>query len=275
MIAASLLTLLYPMVSNTLYEHRAESLIETFQLDTQSAQEQELSAMRKDAEAYNHRLRTERVVFDDPFGIKEHGDLSEQYREALNISETGIMAFITVPKINIHLPIYHGTDPQTLETGVGHLEGTSLPIGGESTHAVLSAHTGLNRAKLFTDLTALEVGDCFFIQVLGETLAYKEDQITIVEPSDSENLHIINGEDHITLLTCTPYGINSHRLLVRGVRTEIEELPPEDVEPEVVVTESQWAREYERALVIGISMVSEIALLVLLTQKWRKWRENR
>lgn len=275
MIAASLLTLLYPMVSNTLYEHRAESLIETFQLDTQSAQEQELSAMRKDAEAYNHRLRTERVVFDDPFGIKEHGDLSEQYREALNISETGIMAFITVPKINIHLPIYHGTDPKTLETGVGHLEGTSLPIGGESTHAVLSAHTGLNRAKLFTDLTALEEGDCFFIQVLGETLAYKVDQITIVEPSDSENLHIINGEDHITLLTCTPYGINSHRLLVRGVRTEIEELPPEDVEPEVVVTESQWAREYERALVIGISMVSEIALLVLLTQKWRKWRENR
>ena len=143
-----------------------------------------------------------------------------QYQELLNISGVGIMAYIEVPKIDIRLPIYHGTAESVLQVGIGHLDWTSLPVGGESTHCVVSGHRGLPSARLFTDLDELVVGDLFMIHVLDETLTYEVDQILVVEPQDTEQLLIQEGKDLCTLVTCTPYGINSHRLLIRGHRVE-------------------------------------------------------
>ena len=150
------------------------------------------------------------------------------------------------------MPIYHGTSDSVLEKGVGHLQGTSLPVGGESTHTVLTGHTGLSNAKLFTDLTEVEEGDIFFLNVMGEKLAYKVDQIKVVLPSELNSLKVVPGEDYCTLVTCTPYGVNSHRLLVRGVRTDYKEAveSPETFESREV--KSKWMDEYKKALLISI-----------------------
>lgn len=148
---------------------------------------------------------------------------SPRYLGTLNLSGDGLMGAIDIDKINVHLPIYHGASDSVLQVGAGHLPETSLPVGGESTHAIISAHTGLPSAKLFTDLDELEIGDMFKITVLGEELVYQVDQIKVVEPYETGNMRIIQGRDYVTLLTCTPYGINTHRLLVRGARVTLEE----------------------------------------------------
>ncbi len=152
-----------------------------------------------------------------------HPDRLDGYAEMLDITGTGIMGYITIEKINVKLPIYHGTEPNVLSAGAGHLEGSSLPIGGESSHSVISAHRGLPSARLFTQLSDLEEGDFFTLTVLDENYSYQVDQIEVVLPTEFENLYIEEGKDYCTLMTCTPYGINTHRLLVRGVRTE---MPP-------------------------------------------------
>ena len=142
----------------------------------------------------------------------------EKYEKLLNVDENGIMGYIQIPSINLSLPIYHGTDDYVLQSGIGHLDWTSLPIGGEGTHCVLSGHRGLPSAKLFTNLDKLVIGDTFMIRVLNEVLTYEVDQILIVDPNDTDELKIVPGKDYCTLVTCTPYGINTHRLLVRGHR---------------------------------------------------------
>lgn len=149
--------------------------------------------------------------------------LEDEYYSVLDVAGNGIIGYVDIPKIDVELPVYHGTSDQILNMAVGHLEGSSLPIGGESRHAVLSAHRGLPSAKLFTDLDKMEVGDTFTITVLNQVLTYEVDQILIVEPAQLESLNIVDGEDYCTLLTCTPYGINTHRLLVRGHRIENEQ----------------------------------------------------
>ena len=173
------------------------------------------------------------------------------------------MGYLEIPKINVRLAIYHGIGPNALENGCGHIEGTSLPIGGESTHSVISAHRGLPSAKLFTDLDQMEVGDIFYINVLDETLAYKVDQILIVLPEETESLAIEEGKDLVTLVTCTPYGVNSHRLLVRGERTEY--VTEDDVGDSGVILRNplEGAGRAERLLMIGLLVV--MIVLIILT----------
>ena len=168
------------------------------------------------ADAYNRQLNTTPNAFYKP-------DLVSGYAQTLDISGTGIMGYITIPKISVELPIYHGTDEGVLQVAAGHLEGSSLPVGGAGTHAVISAHRGLPSAKLFTNLDELEVGDRFTITVLNRVLTYEVDQISIVLPTEIDQLLPTEGMDYVTLMTCTPYGINTHRLLVRGKRVETTE----------------------------------------------------
>ena len=170
------------------------------------------------ARQYNRNL-TDTVAQSDPFKAEGTVDTTE-YDTLLQATRGGVMAYIEIPAINVYLPIYHGVGKDVLEKGVGHLPETSLPVGGESTHCVLAAHSGMSNARLFTDLPKLQQGDVFYIHVYNRTLTYTVDQIKTVLPTDTSDLNIVTGQDYVTLVTCTPYGVNSHRMLVRGTRTE-------------------------------------------------------
>lgn len=217
---AGLALLLYPTVSNFWNEKRNEKLIDEYIANVSEAKGEDYSAEFKAAEEYNRTLEGKGVP--DAFSfISEEED--ETYMSLLSQSSNGVMGFIKIPKISVSLPIYHTTEKSVLEKGVGHLQGSALPVGGEGTHCVLSAHRGLPSAALFTDLNLLETGDKFFIYVLDRSLAYEVDQILEVEPDETESLNVSETEDLVTLVTCTPYGVNSHRLLVRGHRVEYTE----------------------------------------------------
>ena len=186
------------------------------------------------------------------------------------------MGYVEIPKINVNLPIYHGTGNDSLERGVGHLLGSSLPVGGESTHAILTGHSGMASQKMFTDLEQLGIGDVFYLHVLDETLAYQVVAINVVLPNDTTYLGISEEEDLCTLVTCTPYGVNTHRLLVRGSRIPYEEA--EVIENEVTQTEqvtSSWEQQYIRGIAIGLIMVLVAVLLIAyLVPAWRKWHRR-
>ena len=169
-------------------------------------------------------------IYGDVFGSDDTQIEDTDYWKALNVAEDGVMGYLSIPKINVRLAIYHGTAEDVLQTGIGHMNGTSLPIGGESTHSVLAAHRGLPAARLFTDIDQMQQGDMFYIHVLDETLAYQVDQILTVLPSDTDALQIEKGKDYVTLVTCTPYAVNTHRLLVRGTRIPYEEAQKIDEE---------------------------------------------
>ena len=222
---AGLSLLLYPFVANEWNTYRQQRLITGYD-DTVAQLEEEGSvdyeAEWEKARAYNAELVPS--VLPDSFAVAAASEEpDEEYMAALNLADDGIMGKVEIPKIGITLPIYHTTEEEVLEKAAGHLEGSSLPSGGENTHAVISAHRGLPSAALFTDLDQLEAGDHFLIRVLDETLCYEVDQIETVEPDDTSALAVEEGEDLVTLLTCTPYGVNSHRLLVRGHRVPYEE----------------------------------------------------
>lgn len=207
----------YPSFSSWYNQIWQDRLITEYN-DTVSA----ISSEAKQAEletstAYNQSL-LQNVVLTDPFDKNTNLTVSEAYRQRLNLQDNDMMGYIDIPKINVKLPIYHGTSEAVLDLGVGHLEKSSLPIGGTATHAVLSAHTAYPKAKMFNDLTKLEETDVFYLTVLDEKLAYQVNQIKVVEPTDNKDLKIDPNEDYVTLVTCTPYGVNSHRLLVRGER---------------------------------------------------------
>lgn len=208
----------YPTVSNYLAEKNQMKVIENYEETLADTSEEDLSAEWAAAEAYNESLAGEPV--HDPFVVGSGYALPDNYTDVLNVDGDGVMGYLEIPKIDVMLPIYHGTSEEVLAEGVGHIESTSLPIGGTTRHAVLSAHRGLPSAKLFTRLDELEVGDLFYIYVLDEVLAYEVDQIQTVLPDELDSLQAVEGEDLVTLVTCTPYGINTHRLLVRGTRTE-------------------------------------------------------
>ena len=204
--------LLYPTVSdfwNRLHQSRA---IIDYTQHVDELKQEDYDRMWGEAEQYNEKLRKN----PDRYVMTEED--REEYDSLLNVSDTGIMCYIDIPAIDCSLPIYHGTDDAVLQNAVGHLEGSSLPVGGEGTHCVISGHRGLLSARLFTDLDKLKEGDVFLLQVLERTLTYEVDQIVVVEPEDMSQLEIVEGEDLCTLVTCTPYGINTHRLLVRGHR---------------------------------------------------------
>ena len=207
-----MLIVLYPTVSNYYNSFHSSRAIASYAESVAEMDNDAYEALWNEAVEYNRSL----VGRDNPFYMNEQE--METYRSVLDISGTGVMGYIDIPKIDCELPIYHTTEESVLQIAVGHLEGTSLPVGGESSHCVLSGHRGLPSAKLFTHLDRLEEGDIFLMQILDETLTYEVDQIRIVLPSEVDDLYIVEGQDLCTLVTCTPYGINSHRLLVRGPR---------------------------------------------------------
>ena len=205
--------LLYPSVSNYINQANSARVIYDYDQLAANASREDIDAMLLQAQEYNTELYNTPGSFAEP-------DLVQGYDDLLDVTGTGIMGYISIEKLGVNLPIYHGTATEVLQVGVGHLEGSSLPVGGPGTHCVLSGHRGLPSSKLFTDLDKLEVGDRFVITVLDTKLVYEVDQIKVVLPDEIADLQAVEGMDYCTLLTCTPYGINTHRLLVRGVRVD-------------------------------------------------------
>lgn len=255
----SICAVAYPCVSNYLADRRQGSIVLQYNEAVEIAENTEISANLEAAHAYNTTL------------VNGQENISD-YDTLLNPTGNGMMGTITIPSIGVELPIYHGT--QSLALGALHLQGTSLPVGGISTHCVISAHSGMSSEKMFTDLDQLAEGDVFYLKVYGETLAYEVDQILIVLPDNTAPLMIEQGEDYCTLLTCTPYGVNTHRLLVRGHRIAYE--PDAAAEDEqtpapVSVKKSTWMQQYLRGILCGVGIVVCIAIafgcLVLIRRR--------
>lgn len=253
---------LYPWISNFLYERDAGSQIEVYEKLTEDLEETDYKKMLKEAKQYNACLARSDVVLTDPFSQKllNRPD-GVKYKNLLNIDSSGMIAHIEIPCINLDLPIYKGTSNEILEKGIGHLEGTSIPVGGKSTHAVLTGHTGLNAAKLFTDLTELKKGDRFYIHVLNKNLAYEVSSIFVVLPEDTRRLKIMEGKDYVTLVTCTPYGVNSHRLLVRGKRVKYRE-DLHDESQKRVTGKEDWMSTYKKSIFAGICLAFILVFLL-------------
>lgn len=207
--------MLYPTVSDWWNKRVSTKAIKNYDAIVEEIDEADYTAYFEAVEAYNESIV--KIGSSDTIVAPE---LLENYEDTLDVTGTGIIGYVTIEKINVNLPIYHGTSSAALQAGAGHLEGTSLPIGGESTHSVIVGHRGLPSAKLFTDLDQMEVGDTFTITVLDQVYTYEVDQISIVLPTEIEELYVVDGKDYCTLMTCMPYGVNSHRLLVRGVRVD-------------------------------------------------------
>lgn len=225
-----------------------------------------------EAQSYNEDLKRSMVQLTDPFQSKQVREENIDYKKILNINDSGIMGYLRIPCIGVELPIYHGTSEEVLEHGIGHLPASSVPIGGKGTHSVLTGHTGLSSARLFTDLTQMKKGNLFFIKVLDRELVYRVDQITVVKPEDTRRLQIIKDEDHVTLVTCTPYGVNDHRLLVRGVRTKYDQRSGH-IQREH--RDSQWMEVYKRAVLIGFMIIGMMIFMLQGFQKIRKRFEGK
>ena len=206
-----LAVMLYPTISDYINQRNQTRVVNSYAQQVDGLSDADYTAYFDAADVFNQEIAA------DPDALY-HADHFSTYSTTLDVTGTGIMGYITIEKIGVELPIYHGTSDAVLQVAAGHLEGTSLPVGGASTHAVISAHRGLPSAKLFTNLDQLEVGDTFTITVLDRTLTYEVDNISIVLPTETDELKVVDGKDYITLMTCTPYGINTHRLLVRGRR---------------------------------------------------------
>lgn len=223
MLITGIAFVLYPIIGNIVNVMKQNAVQDEYNAMVYQLNTETKTQLKEEAAEYNKKLAKGQldIISTDEDTIDKNYDDGSGYTAALNAGND-VLAIIKIPKIDIELPIYRGTNAETLEQGIGHLRNTSLPVGGESSHCVLTGHTGLPRSMLFTDLNKLEYGDMFYIQFIDEIHAYKVDQIKIVEPYDSSDLGIIDGKDYITLLTCYPYGINSHRLLVRGERTAFD-----------------------------------------------------
>lgn len=268
--------LAYPTVSNQWNTYRQNKLISNYKAITEDTDTEEFAEEWEKAEQYNDSITVNQPGSEDVFSEGVEEDRNSEYWNVLNIAGDGMMGYLSIPKINVELAIYHGTSDEVLQTGVGHLEGTKLPIGGESTHSVLAAHRGLPSARLFTDLDQLEEGDQFYIHIFDEVLAYQVDQILpMVDKDDTralqEALQIEEGQDYVTLFTCTPYGVNTHRLLVRGTR--IEYGGEEDVPETAADTLTGILQDYYMFFLIGGICVTVIAVGVIricLNRKKRK-----
>lgn len=215
-------TMSYPLVSSVINNIDSRNHVEEYTKTTRQMSSEETLEMFKQAEEYNHSL-TNNVIITDPFDEKAYKKIGANYENALNVDGNGLIGYIDIPKINVYLPIYHGTAEAILAKGAGHLQNTSLPIGGESTHSVISAHTAYPGETFFDYLTDMEEGDEFYIHVLDRVLKYEVDSIKVVLPEETDDLRVVKGKDYVTLLTCTPYSVNTHRLLVRGKRVEYDD----------------------------------------------------
>lgn len=259
----ALLITIYPVICNAYLEkHSSEIRTEYFnsirQLDNSV-----LKKARKEAEGYNSALANEVSQFDESLL-----EAAKDYDSILNVNADGVMGYIEIPKINVFLPVGHGTDAETLDHFVGHVIGSSLPVGGKNTHTILSGHSGMANQKMFSDLPALKEGDIFYIHVLDEVLAYRVDKIMTVLPSDTSQLGITKEKDRATLVTCTPFGVNTHRLLVSGERIELEEAAAESENEEDSTIESTWLENYVKGIAIGVIVVLIIVIIVAIAQKW-------
>lgn len=261
-IGASIVMMFYPWISNFVNQHQADITVDNYKKKEKSLSEEQKEEMWKKAQMYNADLAKNQVELTDPFVESKSAIKSGLiYNNLLNIDKSGMMCYLEIPCINVNLPVFHGTAASTLERGIGHLEGSSLPVGGKSTHAVLTGHTGLNNAKLFTDLTEVKEGDLFFLHTLGKDLAYRVIEIEVVLPEETQDLLIRKGKDLVTLITCTPYGVNSHRLFVTGIRAKYTPEEKENAKDDRS-KDSQWMNAYKKAAIIGLAIA--LAVIVLL-----------
>lgn len=262
--------LIYPTVSNQWNTYRQSKLITSYEEVVQEMEEEDFSAEWELARNFNETIEYN-AIYGDAFGTEDTDLEDTEYWKILNVANDGVMGYLSIPKINVKLAIYHGSEEEVLQTGIGHINGTKLPIGGESTHCVLAAHRGLPSARLFTDIDQLQKRDMFYVHVLDETLAYSVDQILdMVDKDDVDALEgalgIEEGEDHITLFTCTPYGVNSHRLLVRGSRV------PYNGEEDVVVTAPEAVVQsiqnyYMIYLILGLAVTFLVIVIMKTVMK--------
>ena len=258
--AVALGLLLYPLIGELMSEKYHSDVETTYTAAIEDTDKTELTAQREAAQQYNAML--------SGAAITEGGASAPPLAYAQQLAAGGVMAYVDIPKIGVYLPVQHGTDAETLEKSVGHVVGTSLPVGGSSTHVVLSAHSGMASSKLFSDIDQLAEGDTFYIHVLGDTLAYKVDAINTVLPTDTRLLQIEDDKDYVTLVTCTPFGVNTHRLLVRGHR--VPYLPEQEAafvaeKP----TASSWTQHYLTGLAIGLGAVAVVGGTYFLVRRAR------
>ncbi len=254
----------YPAISNWVNSRSQSRVIAGYDNAVDSLSEDDSTKYFKEAQAYNESLHHlgSAEAFREP-------ELLEDYEDTLDITGTGIMGYVSIEKIDVKLPIYHGTGQDVLSSGAGHMQGTSLPVGGENTHSVISAHRGLPNSTLFSNLNQMEKGDIFTITVLGRVFMYRVDQVIVVLPTEVEYLYVEEGKDYVTLLTCTPYGINTHRLLVRGVRVETEESFQPIVAADANRMSSLWA-----APVIAMPIFAVLLIWLFLDSNNRGRKNN-
>lgn len=261
--------LLYPTVSDCWNRYHQTRAIASYSQTVSELEEKDYQKLWQDAGTYNDNLSKKQ----DRYHLS--GQEQKEYEALLNAGGNGIMGSVEIPKLSVLLPVYHGTDEATLQVAVGHMPGTSLPVGGSGSHCVLTGHSGLPSARLFTDLDKMEEGDVFFLHVLDETLQYEVDQIEVVLPEELEELSIVTGEDYCTLVTCTPYGVNSHRLLVRGRRTEPEETQASVSEGTLIDDEQHQGAGRVRtyAAIFGV-VLSAVLLVWIIRGVCRKRKKN-
>lgn len=243
--------LLYPTISDFWNEKRQSQAIVDYDSYIENLTPEDYSELFENADKYNQQIR------NMSFPFLTHKSIADNYYSTLDVNGNGMMGYITIEKIKVQLPIYHGTSDAVLNSAVGHVEGSTLPVGGKSTHAVLSAHRGLPSAKLFTNLDKLAIGDVFTIRILDRTITYQVDQILVVLPEQTDALNIVAGEDYCTLVTCTPYGINTHRMLVRGTRIE-------NIEPDRVINIITEAYQIDPLLVTPAVAAPILGLLLIV-----------
>lgn len=259
--------MMYPTVSDMINKAHQTVAIDTYEQEVAKLSDDDFSSILNEARKYNAALTTNEFPKNS-----EDLDGNEEYQKAVNPAGNGMMGYIRIDAINVKMPVYHTTKESVLQSGIGHIPTTSLPVGGESTHAVLTGHRGLSSARLFTDLDKIREGDVFYIYVLDEVLAYQVDQIKTVLPAQTQDLQIVEGEDHVTLVTCTPYGVNTHRLLIRGTRipysAEIDEKTEAEAETRSTLTTEQLV------LIIGAPILTVLFIIVLINTKKPKKRRN-
>lgn len=250
--------LAYPTVSDYINDLHSTRAIGSYIEKTKDLSKEEKERLLKEAKEYNQTLvgKTNRYFLNE--------DEKEKYNHILDVTDTGIMSYVEIPKLKVFMPIYHGTDEGVLQVAVGHIPGSSFPVGGESTHSLISGHRGLPSAKLFTDIDQLKDGDLFFIYALDETLAYKVNKIRTVLPTEVETLEIEKGKDLVTLITCTPYGVNTHRLLVQGERIDYKKTAPK-VEEVIIQTNMKYL-----GILIGAIVILILILGYVIRQERRK-----
>lgn len=271
LILGGIILIAYPVISMCVASYNQTIAISNYQENVSSLSKEEKEEELKNAREYNDELNQSTAI-DISMAVDEESE-HVSYFNILNVGD--VMAYISIPKINVYLPIYHGLSENVLQSGVGHLETTALPVGGKGTHCVLAGHTGLVRTKIFDDINKLEIGDKFYLNVLDEKLVYEVDKIDVVLPDNTEAIVVDELEDYVTLITCTPYMVNTHRLLVRGSRTEENEAEEGEVEEANIEIIKSSRKKYILIVVISFIIVTIILIKYIFNEKKNSHRKRR